>query len=198
MKMQKRHWAIIFSLIVFFVGIEIFQYGRTFKENIVAAVQTIPNPGHSWAEMESGPDSIQVLGRTITNLAAPVASTDATNKAYVDASEGSSTYAECYVLVNASTCLSGWTAVATFSSSTLMWSFGGVLAGFPSGSGEYVMMGVGGSQQAFYFSCYHTGGDQGAGSACTNDYGGALFVYPGLDSAFVTSSPVKPIVLCCK
>jgi hypothetical protein len=58
------------------------------KTQIVAAVQTIPNPGHSWAEMESGPDSIQVTGRTITNLAAPVASTDATNKEYVDAASG--------------------------------------------------------------------------------------------------------------
>jgi len=89
MKIQKRYWFIIFSVITFVVGMEVLQYGRTLRGDIVAAVQTIPNPGHSWAEMESDPDSIQVSGRTITNLTAPINSTDATNKEYVDAASGS-------------------------------------------------------------------------------------------------------------
>jgi len=89
MKIQKRYLRIIFLIIVSIIGVEVVQYGAILKDGIVAAVQTIPNPGHSWAEMESGPDSIQVTGRTITNLSAPIASTDATNKEYVDAASGS-------------------------------------------------------------------------------------------------------------
>jgi len=61
----------------------------SFQIGIVFAVQTIPNPGHSWSQMETGPDSIQVSGRTITNLAAPSATTDAATKAYVDGLTGS-------------------------------------------------------------------------------------------------------------
>jgi hypothetical protein len=86
---MKKHQIIIISALLL-IGLfsTVYQYIVTFKEEIVAAVQTIPNPGHSWAEMESGPDSVQITGRTITNLAAPVALTDATNKEYVDAASG--------------------------------------------------------------------------------------------------------------
>ena len=82
--MKKNQVIIISAVLLMGLFFSIHQYIETFKTQIVAAVQTVPNPGHSWAEMESGPDSIQVTGRTITNLAAPVASTDATNKEYVD------------------------------------------------------------------------------------------------------------------
>ncbi|MFA5086393.1 MAG: hypothetical protein WC468_02280 [Candidatus Paceibacterota bacterium] len=88
--MKKSYLFSILFLIFLTIGSCIYQYVETFKTEITAATQTIPNPGHSWSQMESGPDSIQVSGRTITNLAAPVNSTDATNKAYVDAASGAS------------------------------------------------------------------------------------------------------------
>ncbi|MFA5169354.1 MAG: hypothetical protein WC420_01215 [Candidatus Paceibacterota bacterium] len=100
MKIQKRHWLIISLVLMFIIGAEVFQYEKILKEEIVAAVQTIPNNGHSWSQMESGPDSIQISGRTITNLAAPVNSTDATNKAYVDAASATPLYNSCYVIVS--------------------------------------------------------------------------------------------------
>jgi len=87
--MNKKHLLAIILLISIAVVSSLYQYIRIMRMDIAAATQTIPNPGHSWSEMESGPDSIQVSGRTITNLAAPVNSADATNKAYVDASSGS-------------------------------------------------------------------------------------------------------------
>jgi len=143
MKIQKRHWIIIFSVIAFIVGIEVLQYGRTLRENIVAAVQTIPNPGHSWAEMESGPDSIQVSGRTITNLTAPVASTDATNKEYVDAASSGGTFEHCYIIRNkttAATCAIGYTAVARGETSQGSWAFN---SPFVNGVGNYLTLGSG-------------------------------------------------------
>jgi len=100
MKIQKRHWFIVSLVLIFIVGAEVFQYEKILKGEIVSAVQTVPNNGHSWSQMESGPDSIQVSGRTITNLAAPVNSTDATNKEYVDAASASPLYDSCYVIAS--------------------------------------------------------------------------------------------------
>lgn len=88
--MKKHQIVTIVFLVITALVSSIYQYVSIMKTEVAGATQTIPNPGHSWSQMESGPDSIQVSGRTITNLAAPVNSTDATNKAYVDAASGSS------------------------------------------------------------------------------------------------------------
>jgi len=81
---KKRYLIMFIGLMMVGLSISVFQYMETMKTEIANAAQTIPNPGHSWASMESGPDSIQVTGRTITNLATPTASTDAVNKSYAD------------------------------------------------------------------------------------------------------------------
>lgn len=88
--MKKHQITIIFFLVIAALASSVYQYIAIMKTEVAGATQTIPSPGHSWSQMESGPDSIQVSGRTITNLAAPVNSTDASNKAYVDAASGSS------------------------------------------------------------------------------------------------------------
>ena len=83
--MKKRYTIAVIALILIGLGFSAYQYVETMKTEIVSATQTVPANGHSWSQMESGPDSIQVTGRTITNLAAPVNLTDAANKTYVDA-----------------------------------------------------------------------------------------------------------------
>jgi hypothetical protein len=114
--MNKKRFLIMFSvLVVIGLVISTYQYVETMKTDVVSAAQTIPNPGHSWSSMESGPDSIQVTGRTITNLDIPVNSSDAATKSYVDAA-GSSLYTSCYVLSSATsglTCSSGYTTILT-------------------------------------------------------------------------------------
>ena len=82
---KKRIYIISSTLLLIGLFSGLVQYVGMFDALYAAAV----NPGHSWSQMESGPDSIQVKGRTITNLSAPIASTDATNKEYVDAASGS-------------------------------------------------------------------------------------------------------------
>lgn len=133
---MKKHQIVISALLLIGLFSTVYQYIVTFKEEIVAAVQTIPNPGHLWAEMESGPDSIQVTGRTITNLTAPVASTDATNKEYVDAAGGGG----CYNVWGANTCASGYTAVYTGTSGT----FTGGVTGYNSAVNEWYSSSGGG------------------------------------------------------
>ena len=86
--MKKIHIFTIAFFAIFGLVFSVYQYMDTLKTDLVNAADTKPINGHSWAEMESDADSIQVSGRTITNLAAPVAATDATNKEYVDAASG--------------------------------------------------------------------------------------------------------------
>jgi len=86
--MKKRYTIAVIALILIGLGFSAYQYVETMKTEIVSATQTVPANGHSWSQMESGPDSIQVTGRTITNLAAPVDLTDAANKTYIDAAGG--------------------------------------------------------------------------------------------------------------
>jgi hypothetical protein len=86
--MKKQKIIILSGVILLGLVASVYQYITVMRAEMVGAADTKPSNGHSWSEMESDSDSIQVLGRTITNLAAPVASTDATNKAYVDAASG--------------------------------------------------------------------------------------------------------------
>jgi len=59
MKIQKRHWFIIFSILVLLVSIEVYQYTQTLKEEFASAVTIgTPNPGHSWSEMECSSDTL--------------------------------------------------------------------------------------------------------------------------------------------
>jgi hypothetical protein len=173
--MNKKRFLIMFvSLIVIGLTISTYQYVEMMKTDVASAAQTIPNPGHSWSSMESGPDSIQVTGKTITNLATPVASSDAVNKAYVDAA-GSSTYAVCYALQTSSACLSGWTTVASYNSSSYTWSFGGVLGGITNTSAVATQLGVGGGMLNVLFDC-GTGQNypRGTNGACGTSYGGYM------------------------
>lgn len=80
---QKRYLSIICFLVIAFV-FSTFQYVGMLKIDFAKAADTKPANGHSWSEMESDSDSIQVAGQTITNLATPTNSTDAVNKAYAD------------------------------------------------------------------------------------------------------------------
>jgi len=82
--MKKQRTIIISGVILLGLIVSVYQYIIVMMPELVGAADTKPAAGHSWSEMESDEDSIQVSGRTITNLAAPVASTDATNKEYVD------------------------------------------------------------------------------------------------------------------
>ena len=86
--MKKIHIFTISFFAILGLVFSVYQYMDTLKTDLVNAADTKPNPGHSWSEIESDADSIQVSGRTITNLAAPVSATDATNKEYVDAASG--------------------------------------------------------------------------------------------------------------
>ncbi|MDD4531702.1 MAG: hypothetical protein PHH21_03300 [Candidatus Pacebacteria bacterium] len=81
---KKRHLVIIASCLLIGLAVSISQHVQTFKIDFASAASTKPAIGHSWDEMESDSDSIQVSGQTITNLANPVNSTDAVNKAYAD------------------------------------------------------------------------------------------------------------------
>jgi len=86
--MKKNHIFTISFFVILGLVFSVYQHMDTLKIDLVNAADTKPANGHSWFEMESDADSIQVSGRTITNLAAPVAATDAANKEYVDAASG--------------------------------------------------------------------------------------------------------------
>jgi hypothetical protein len=61
MKIQKRHWFVIFSFFLLILGLEIYQYTKTIKEEFVSAVTVgTPNPGHSLAQLECSASSLCV------------------------------------------------------------------------------------------------------------------------------------------
>ncbi|MFZ3054851.1 MAG: hypothetical protein WA091_02630, partial [Minisyncoccales bacterium] len=61
MKIQKRHWFIIFSLLLLTLGIETYYYSQLLKiEDVEAVTVGIPNPGHSLAQLECSADSLCV------------------------------------------------------------------------------------------------------------------------------------------
>jgi len=69
--------------------------------------------------------SVDVSNNRVTNVAAPIDTTDAVTKAYADAAGGSSTFAMCYVLKSATaalSCASEYTTVAKFNTSTACWA----------------------------------------------------------------------------
>jgi microcystin-dependent protein len=82
--MKKQKIVILSGVILLGLVASVYQYIAVMMPELVGAADTKPANGHSWSEMESDSDSVQVSGMTITNLAAPVNSTDAVNKAYAD------------------------------------------------------------------------------------------------------------------
>jgi hypothetical protein len=61
MKIQKRYWFVIFSLILFFLFVEVVDYVKIAKQiDLASATSIIPNPGHAWSEIECNSDSLCV------------------------------------------------------------------------------------------------------------------------------------------
>lgn len=59
MKIQKRYLFIIFGIVFLGIGMQTFQYVKTFKEEVVSAVALgTPNPGHSLSQLECSADSL--------------------------------------------------------------------------------------------------------------------------------------------
>ncbi len=180
MRIKKSYLITIIALILIGLGFSVYQYIETMKAGVASATQTIPNPGHSWAEMESGPDSIQVSGRTITNLAAPVASTDAANKTYVDAAGGTQTYTMCYVQNGGSACASGFTILSHFNGTS--WVADNAMG---TTNGALYAFGLGGATTTISFCtcagrdattageiCLSMPCEEGTGTACGARFGG--------------------------
>lgn len=185
---KKRYLAMISILMMLGLSVSIFRYIETIKTEIVNAAQTIPNPGHSWASMESGTDSIQVTGKTITNLATPVTSTDAANKAYVDSVSAGGAYQSCYVGAGTS-CATGFTLLASVSGTTGVYAYGGVCSGAPTPSPVV---------NTWQFGCCFT---MGTTSVCPGlQYTGGLnyIALYGLGGPSTPSGSGTAIVACCK
>jgi hypothetical protein len=210
--MIKKRFLIIFSvLIVIGLVLSAYQYVETMKADIVSAAQTIPNPGHSWSSMESGPASIQVNGQTITNLAIPVNLTDATNKAYVDAASSSYVPAfstMCYMAYSTSagvTCADGFTTLANYTNTTRTWTYGNIL-GSSNNVGSLIT--IGGDKVSFELTwCHysHANPTDCWGSRGTNWAIGDCKPAIGRDGLFfgayfgdVLQHPSSSAALCCK
>jgi hypothetical protein len=88
--------------------------------------------------------SVDVSNNRITGLAVPTDSTDATNKAYVDASSGGGigTYKACYVLNSGAnkSCAPGYSAIAK-NNAAGGWVFGGDLQDSQSNPVSYITVG---------------------------------------------------------
>jgi|GEM_PF-3222878 len=135
--MKKYKIFIVIFIALMGVGFSIYEYSNTFKTELANAANTKPVNGHSWSEMESDSDSIQVSGRTITNLVAPVNSTDATNKDYVDAASSLGTYNTCYLINSPNSglsCATGYTTLVRTSPTTAGWVFDSSVASDPRGA----------------------------------------------------------------
>jgi hypothetical protein len=117
MRIQKKYWFVVILILLFFVGAEVYSYGKALKDidNASAVTVGVPNPGHSLSQFECSANSLCVdtaNGRVgigtanpttkldvngvlnlnsnkITGVATPTASSDAATKAYVDAAGGS-------------------------------------------------------------------------------------------------------------
>jgi hypothetical protein len=208
--MNKKRFLIMFLiLVVIGLIISTYQYVETMKTDVASAAQTIPNPGHSWSSMESGPDSIQVTGKTITNLATPVASTDAVNKAYVDAA-GGGTYTACYVLSSASNgvaCASGYTSIAHYYGGGTSWTVDN-----PNGATNATsfIITIGGGTRVVRFSFCHsswtTAGcydNFNGGRANASGYGTSS-IYPAIsidnliDASTMLGNATQTYAFCCK
>jgi len=125
--MKKQKIIILSGVILLGLVASVYQYIAVMRAEMVGAADTKPAMGHSWSEMESDGDSIQVSGRTITNLAAPVNSTDATNKEYVDAASGDPACPDNY----ANLCSNGGGLSFTYSGKTM------VIDAFPRAAAWY-------------------------------------------------------------
>jgi hypothetical protein len=161
MKIQKRHLFIIFCIFFLSIGIQTFQYLKTFKEEIVSAVTIgTPNPGHALSDLECNADSlcidatndyvgigtntpttkldvngvINVNSNKITNVAVPTVSTDVATKAYVDAASVSSLYDSCYVIVSPTAGLNCDAAYTTLLSNST--------SGYWNGYGPFAFPGI--------------------------------------------------------
>lgn len=96
---------------------------------LAMANPAIPNPGHGTSELE-GDGDLNMNSNKITNLATPIASTDASTMAYVDAQAGGGGYSECYGASVAGTvsCDAGYDKVISCQGSctTQYWSLQGL------------------------------------------------------------------------
>lgn len=81
---KKRYLVTLGCFFAIILTLSVYQYWGALNIKLAKAADTKPANGHSWIEMESDLDSIQVTGQTITNLASPVNPTDAVNKTYAD------------------------------------------------------------------------------------------------------------------
>jgi len=130
---MKKEFKVVSTILQIILVVIVFQVGIAF------ATQTIPNPGHSWAQMESGPASINVVGRMVTNLTTPTNGTDAANKAYVDSKVTSYSASACTTVTCA--IISGRTCTAVCPANFYVVGGGGVdingtgAPGYPSGGG---------------------------------------------------------------
>jgi hypothetical protein len=219
MRIQKKYWFVVILILLFFIGAEVYSYGKALKEidNASAVTVGVPNPGHSLSQLECNANSLCVdtaNGRVgigtanptakldvngvlnlnsnkITGVATPTASSDAATKSYVDAA-GSGAYSTCYV-ASSTTCVSGYTAVATSVSGAN--SFGGICAGLPAVVGAANC--VSGVQSG---NCVFTLGQSGAivyftttGTDCN-----ITTLSLSLGGSIMSSSTGSNKVACCK
>lgn len=117
-------------------------------DDVSAVTVGIPSPGHAWSSMECSGDSLcidpagnklgvgtntpsqklEVNGNiklggaspsyTVSNVIAPVNTSDVATKAYVDAAGGTQTYSLCYVQYGGSACASGFTSLAHYTTTS--------------------------------------------------------------------------------
>lgn len=214
--MKKRYLVMFTALMVVGLSISIYQYAQTMKTEFANAAVTKPANGHSWTEMESDADSIQVSGQTITNLAVPVNPTDAVNKAYADTASGGGTYSACYILSAASsgvTCAAGYTSILHHYGSSTPWVIDSVNG---ATNALAYMITVGGSLLKVSVSyCYNTYNQTDCTTTWQTSSSGILvpggWTYAGVNPAIsfgegikdmartqILANAAQTLALCCK